>query len=416
MVGEAGRAHEVVLQTLDRTRGTGTFHGRVLMTLGFLHWIAGNLGLVARTGASLLELAKTHELPETGTAGAYFQGIASYQLGELPRAESLLVCAAHARETPNSFFWSQANCALALAQQARGNPGAARETAGAFLGELLERGISAQVPVAQALVAELALRQGRHSEAVQWARTFEPGSPSFHYGIYVPELTLARALLAEGTSQSQDQASALLERQGEFFASIHNVRFAIEVRALQALAQDPRGEPAAAREHLAEAVRLAQPGGYVRLFVDLGPDIARLLNSLDLDEEGAAIRGARPGRLRRSRWPLTERGWPRARSGGSPRPRRAPLRAGDGDPGPPGQEADQQGDRLPALHLPGHGQASHGEHLPEARCPRSPPGGGRGPAPGDPPGELSFGQRSPGPRDCAVDVPFRHMGDRRGVL
>ena len=37
---------------------------------------------------------------------------------------------------------------------------------------------------------------------------------------------------------------------------------------------------------LSRAVSLAQPGGFIRLFVDLGPGLARLLDRLDLDAEG----------------------------------------------------------------------------------------------------------------------------------
>lgn len=318
MVGEAGRAQEVVLRTLDGARGTGTFQGRVLMTLGFLHWIAGDLDVVAQTGVSLLDLARTHDLPETGTAGAYFQGIASYQLGELARAESLLACAAQGREVANSFYRTHATLALSLVQQARGREVDARHTASAFLGDLLERGVSAQVPVARALVAELALRQGRHSEAVKWARTFESGTSALHYGSYVPHLTAARAWLAEGTTAALDRANELLVRLNDFFSSIHNVRFTIEARALLALMHDARGDAEAARSLLGEAVKQAQPGGYIRLFVDLGPELARLLGSLELDEEGQRYVGRVLAAFVRPTGSPREDARPEARAGSHP--------------------------------------------------------------------------------------------------
>ena len=130
MVGELERSREVVFETLEQARGTGTFHGRVLMTLGLLDWVGGHLRGVAQTGASLLKVAEEHDLPETGASGAYLQGIAEYQLGELARAEDLLVCAAHAREFPNSFFRTHATFALAFAQQAMGRHARARDRRG----------------------------------------------------------------------------------------------------------------------------------------------------------------------------------------------------------------------------------------------------------------------------------------------
>ena len=82
------------------------------------------------------------------------------------------------------------------------------------------------------------------------------------------------------------QADSLLTRLEAVLAGIHNIRFLIEMLALQALFHDAQGDEPAAREVLGRAVALAQPGGFIRLFVDLGPGLARLLNRLDLDAEG----------------------------------------------------------------------------------------------------------------------------------
>jgi LuxR family maltose regulon positive regulatory protein len=50
--------------------------------------------------------------------------------------------------------------------------------------------------------------------------------------------------------------------------------------ALQALLHDGRGEESAALEKLSQALDLAEPGGFIRLFVDLGPQMADLLKQL----------------------------------------------------------------------------------------------------------------------------------------
>lgn len=61
---------------------------------------------------------------------------------------------------------------------------------------------------------------------------------------------------------------------------IHSTRFQIEVLALQALLYDSRGEGSAALKRLAKALGLAEPGGFIRLFIDLGPQMADLLKRL----------------------------------------------------------------------------------------------------------------------------------------
>jgi LuxR family maltose regulon positive regulatory protein len=60
----------------------------------------------------------------------------------------------------------------------------------------------------------------------------------------------------------------------------HNTRFTIEVLALQALLQDAQGDERAALALLEQAVLMAEPGGFIRLFADLGPRMAGLLARL----------------------------------------------------------------------------------------------------------------------------------------
>ncbi len=94
----------------------------------------------------------------------------------------------------------------------------------------------------------------------------------------------------------------------------HNQRFLIEVLALEALLHEERGDEPSALKAIERAVRLAQPGGFIRVFVDLGPRLVKLLSRLDLDEEGlryvgrilAAFLGDETGVLSRSNEPREE--------------------------------------------------------------------------------------------------------------
>jgi DNA-binding NarL/FixJ family response regulator len=85
---------------------------------------------------------------------------------------------------------------------------------------------------------------------------------------------LARVLLAQ---QKPDQAITLLEpllAQAEAQGRMDSF---VEVGALQALALAAVGDQAAAFSALAEALAVAAPQGYVRVFVDEGAPMARLL-------------------------------------------------------------------------------------------------------------------------------------------
>jgi LuxR family maltose regulon positive regulatory protein len=145
---------------------------------------------------------------------------------------------------------------------------------------MLETGNTTLLPQAQAFQAELALMRGKIATAGQWAAQLDPVPPlSPVYGIFSPHLTLVKIWLAQNTPASREQAGDLLGRLQTFFASIHNIRFLIETLALQALLRAEGDEPAALSA-LKQAITLAEPGGFIRLFVDLGPSMARLLDQL----------------------------------------------------------------------------------------------------------------------------------------
>jgi LuxR family maltose regulon positive regulatory protein len=170
--------------------------------------------------------------------------------------------------------------ALALMYQARDRPDAACEVIEDTLDLVLALGNMALVSQVQAFQAELALRQGREAEAQHWAQHFSPEPfPPMNW-FYTPQITFARVLLVQGTSESQQKAAAFLERLHTFVASIHNTRFRIDVLALQALLHDAQGDEPAALAKLTEALALAEPGGFIRIFVNLGPRMAALLTQL----------------------------------------------------------------------------------------------------------------------------------------
>ena len=124
--------------------------------------------------------------------------------------------------------------------------------------------------------------QGRLREAEAWVR--ERGLSVDDDLTYVGEyehITFARVLLARGTRvhdpRSIQHAVALLERLLVAAETGGRWRSVIEILVLQALAQHERGRSAAGIEPLGRALTLAEPEGYVRLFLGEGAPIAELL-------------------------------------------------------------------------------------------------------------------------------------------
>jgi LuxR family maltose regulon positive regulatory protein len=127
--------------------------------------------------------------------------------------------------------------------------------------------------------------QGRLGEALDWAR--ERGlsvSDDLSYLREFEHITLARVLLARYTSNRADhsmlEAMGLLERLLQAAEEGKRTGSVIEILVLQALAHQTQGNILAALMPLERALTLAEPEGYVRMFVGEGQPMAVLLAKL----------------------------------------------------------------------------------------------------------------------------------------
>ena len=150
-------------------------------------------------------------------------------------------------------------------------------------------------PIA-ASVSRVWVAQGNVGEALDWVR--ERGLSVSDEPYYLREfehITLARVLLAPSTSNRADrsihEAVGLLERLLQAAEEGERTGSVIEILVLQALAHLLQGDIPAALVPLQQALTLAEPEGYVRMFVDEGPPMALLL-------EAAAKHGIAPNYVR----------------------------------------------------------------------------------------------------------------------
>jgi LuxR family maltose regulon positive regulatory protein len=287
MGGDLAGARALIYDALARTSApSGHLLARQLTTLCFINWVAADLPALRLAAAQCVEAGVEHRLADSSALGRYFIGIVQYHQNELSDAETTLLPIVAEPNLPNLETFTQSAYALASVYQARGQEDKARATAEFVCEHLLRIRNMAVLRGAQAYQAELAQRQGRMAEAQSWARQFDPEPFRAIARFHAPPLAQGKILVAEGSAESRERAGDLLTRLETFFAGIHNTRFLIEVLALRALLRDAQGEEPAALEVLGRAVALAQPGGFIRLFVDLGPRLAKLLNRLDLDDEG----------------------------------------------------------------------------------------------------------------------------------
>jgi LuxR family transcriptional regulator, maltose regulon positive regulatory protein len=284
MTGRLDRAYAAVSEGQpEDVAEDGAVRARVAAARCFIEWMAGDLQAMPQGVAHILAVGETHHRLESLGWAHYLFSSAAYQRNDLPAAE------AHARSVEEIRYLGRPMAYLQTAFidasicQARGLPDQARQKLDLAFDFVRETRSDGLLPLAQAFQAELAARQGDLGAAGHWAATAKSHVPltAMSY-FYAPQLALPKILLAQDTPASREQAAEVLSRLHDFVTSTHNTRFTIEVLALQALFHHAQGNNQSALAALEQAVTLAQPGGFIRAFVDLGPAPADLLRRMTL--------------------------------------------------------------------------------------------------------------------------------------
>ncbi|MBL8398175.1 MAG: hypothetical protein JNL84_08540 [Candidatus Accumulibacter sp.] len=284
MAGDLPGARAVIDHALATASGPiDVCQAPLVVARCFIDWMAADLSALQWTAIEHYHLGGARFATEGNQAiGRYFLALVQYQRNELSQAEATLAPAFAPEGGPRLGYRTEISFLMSAICQALGQAERARSIIDAVIEHLLDNGDLPALFRAQAWQAELALRQGRLADALAWARNFDPGPVRFIYRFFnAPHLTLARVWLAEGSLESREQAAQLLQLLADELTSRHNHRFLIETLATQALLAQAINDQSGACETLARALSLAQPAGFIRLFVDLGSGLVPLLKRLD---------------------------------------------------------------------------------------------------------------------------------------
>jgi LuxR family maltose regulon positive regulatory protein len=121
--------------------------------------------------------------------------------------------------------------------------------------------------------ARMDMAQGHLEAAARWAEAYQSLKPTDELRD-IEELTLAHILLSEGKFS---EAICVLDRVLQATKAERRTASEIEASILRAITLDRLGDPERAVEALLSAVCLAEPEGFIRMFLDGGSDVASLL-------------------------------------------------------------------------------------------------------------------------------------------
>ncbi len=338
--GDLERTIRLATQALAVLSPDANLYGALQMGLGVAYRLSGDLLLANRSFAAASESAqKTGEMAVALTA-LFNVGDIQYECGLLRQAEATFrrgIDLAASFSQPNLPVSGMAYCGLALLNYEWDNLPAAREYSQQAVAlsdqwgntniQVASYGIQGRIllalgqpqPALEALDKSLELAErGMVTANIQqilnvyqleswlilddmdrawhWveAHPFDiRGKISYHDQFEC--IARARVMIARGRAQQDDalleSAYDLLLRLADGFKSSGALRLAIQGLASQALCLSALGRDGEALSSLEEALSLAQPEGYIHLFVDQGPAMAELLKAFSvLPDAPAALR------------------------------------------------------------------------------------------------------------------------------
>ncbi len=289
MTGDLNQAYASLSATGEPDQERG-YQNLLLGLTCFIHWAAANLTGMARAALQVVASSDPLDRSELVTFSQYHAGLYYYQRNDLTSAEKYLQPLVVQPYLSHAMCFLNSAVLLARIRQAQGWPEEAQEIAEVILSVALETRSEALTSAAQAFQAELALRQGRLAEASYWVEQSGPFRRVPIPFLFAPPVVQAQILLAQDTPLSRRRARRLLSEMDEYFTSIHYATVRIRALALQAMLFSAEGDEKQALTALQQSIALAEPGGFIRLFVDLGPQLKPLLRKL-------AQRGVSPAYL-----------------------------------------------------------------------------------------------------------------------
>jgi LuxR family maltose regulon positive regulatory protein len=252
----------------------------------------GRLRQAVKTYQQAIQLASQHGQDAQQITAHHYLGLALlyYEMGEDAAAAEHLQKAREMGEQTTLVDWSYRwHLAQARLKQSAGD----MEGVLAQLDEARRVYVKTSIPDTrpiEALKAKVYLKQGRLALALDWAQARGlSADDEISYLSEFEHLTLARVLMAE-YQRRQDrrsylQAIGLLERLLKAAEAQSRTGSVIEILVVQALAHQVQGNLPLALASLERALTLAEPEGYVRLFVDEGEPMRLLIYDFRLQIE-----------------------------------------------------------------------------------------------------------------------------------
>ena len=252
--------------------------------VGWASIVGGRLAQAELAGHLLLNQADAAGLPHAW--GHALVGLVKYEWNDLEGAADHFQRAFAQPEHMGFLLYRECTFGLALTLQAKGQFGEAADVLERLEAPLLKAANADQLAAVDAFRVRLALLRGDARPAQRYLRSDVLVARNWLSTLVeAPPLTRLWASLFLNPQMPRSSSSALaavaeLDNVVNESEQSHATKRLVEALALRSLALELSDQRREALESLGRAVDLAEPGGMLRTFVDMGPPLARLLDRL----------------------------------------------------------------------------------------------------------------------------------------
>lgn len=295
LTGDVRDGQRLLGEARDLCREAGNTFGMLwaMNLLADAHVAEGKLHRAADASRDVISLVGDRPILHAGLAharlGALYQEWNDLEAG-MEHARTAVTLASR---TEQDIYESPIYLALAQLYRSEGNPEEALRSLDRAESAARLRGYRYMVTAARALRVRVWLAHGDLAKARNWSLGSEASvhdEPAFE--LEPKHLALVRELVSRERGSCRDDGAelaasiGLLQRLLSLAESQGRNGSAIEILVVGTLAHEVRGEAELAEHSLQRALSLAEPAGYVRMFVDEGAPMESLLRRISAPPDG----------------------------------------------------------------------------------------------------------------------------------
>ena len=285
MIGKAQKDNAVhdLVQIVDNPAPTGPAKLQALMGLCMVSYVSGDLIQLEQMSAKL----KVMDAKSSRATGPsyYFNGLLNFELNNLEIAAETYTVMYQARASWNYLAGFHSGLVLMRIRQIHGAFDDVQQYIDDANAELLSLNHTEFWETLTAFQAYHWQIIGNTTDAYRWAQHYEPNFEKDRILAFDPPgHWWARMMLDMGHRDEKTAVTSYLQQNLAQLQPTQFNRRKIQLLAQLASAQQSLGEIEAAQESLKQAVLLAQSGGHVRSFLDVGQSIVPLMQQFDPGE------------------------------------------------------------------------------------------------------------------------------------